>query len=55
MRGFKFAIASILVTAAFATPVVERQTPPSLAVIFANLATVIGPLSDQLREYRALL
>ncbi|KAF9220343.1 hypothetical protein BS17DRAFT_787621 [Gyrodon lividus] len=46
-----FAIASVIFTAAlgvFASPVIERQTPASVAVVFAGLSNTVTPLANQL-------
>ena len=47
-----FTIASVLFTAAagvFASPVVERATPQSAAVVLTDLTTTVTPLANQLR------
>ncbi|KAG8221640.1 hypothetical protein J3R82DRAFT_1919 [Butyriboletus roseoflavus] len=46
-----FAIASVLFTAAvavFASPVVERQAPQSVAVVLSGLSDTVTPLANQL-------
>ncbi|KAG9313682.1 hypothetical protein JVU11DRAFT_6028 [Chiua virens] len=46
-----FAVASVLLTAAvsvFASPVVERQTPQSAAVVLTSLTNTVTPLANRL-------
>ena len=48
-----FVIASVLFTAAvavFANPVVERQNPPSIAVILAGLNLTLTPLANHMGD-----
>lgn len=51
-----FTIASVLFTtvvSVFASPVIERQAPQSVAVILTDLSSTVTPLANQLREQRA--
>lgn len=48
-----FAVATVLFTAVvsvFASPVVQRDTPKSAAVVLTDLSNTVTPLAHQLRE-----
>lgn len=48
-----FSVLSVVFAAALsvvATPLVERQTPASVAVVLTELTTTVTPLANQLRK-----